>query len=54
MDKVIGYAYASKWNERFSYRFLVEITVYLSSNSSGKGIGTKLYNALFSELERSR
>jgi len=50
-SKVIGYAYASKWRERFAYRFSVEITVYLSPNSSGNGIGTKLYQALFSELK---
>ena len=52
--KVIGYAYASKWRERFAYRFSVEVTVYLSPNSSGNGVGTQLYEALFSELnERS-
>jgi len=48
--KVIGYAYASKWRERFAYRFSVEVTVYLSPNSSGHGVGTQLYEALFSEL----
>jgi len=50
--KVIGYAYASKWRERFAYRFSVEVTVYLAPNSSGKGIGTKLYQALFAQLEQ--
>lgn len=50
MGKVIGYAYASKWRERFAYRFSVEITVYLSPCSSGNGVGTMLYEALFSEL----
>lgn len=49
--KVIGYAYASKWRDRFAYRFSVEITVYLSPNVSSNGIGTKLYQALFSELK---
>lgn len=49
--KVIGYAYASKWRERFAYRFSAEVTVYLSPNYSGKGIGTQLYEALFSELK---
>jgi L-amino acid N-acyltransferase YncA len=48
--KVVGYAYASKWRERFSYRFSVEVTVYLSPEHSNKGIGSKLYAALFSEL----
>lgn len=49
--KVIGYAYASKWRERFAYRFSVEITVYLSHNAVGNGLGTQLYKALFSELK---
>lgn len=49
--EVIGYAYATKWRERFAYRFSVEVTVYLLPTSSGNGIGTKLYEALFSELE---
>ncbi|WP_440874301.1 arsinothricin resistance N-acetyltransferase ArsN1 family B [Thalassotalea sp. PLHSN55] len=52
MGKVIGYAYASKWRERFAYRFSVEVTVYLSPNSSGNGVGTQLYEALFSELKQ--
>jgi phosphinothricin acetyltransferase len=49
---VIGYAYASKWRERFAYRFSAEITVYLSATSTNKGMGTALYKALFSELKR--
>lgn len=48
---VIGYAYASKWRERFSYRFSVEVTVYLSPAHSNKGIGSRLYESLFSELK---
>jgi len=50
MGKVIGYAYASKWRERFAYRFSVEVTVYLSPNSLGNGVGTQLYESLFSAL----
>jgi phosphinothricin acetyltransferase len=49
---IIGYAYASKWRERFAYRFSVEITVYLSAKSTNKGTGTALYKALFCELKR--
>ena len=49
-----GYAYASVWKARSAYRFTVEVTVYLSSNATGRGLGTQLYKALFSELsERS-
>lgn len=49
--EVIGYACATKWNKRFAYRFSVEATVYLSPTSASDGWGTKLYEALFTELE---
>ncbi len=49
--QVVGYAYASKWRERFSYRFSVEITVYLSPEHLNEGFGSQLYQALFSELK---
>tara|TARA_R110001583_G_scaffold102853_7_gene249578 strand:+ start:23901 stop:24515 length:615 start_codon:yes stop_codon:yes gene_type:complete len=51
MGKVIGYAYASTWRERFAYRFSVEVTVYLSPNALGHGLGSQLYEALFTELK---
>ncbi|MFT5758082.1 MAG: L-amino acid N-acyltransferase YncA [Alteromonadaceae bacterium] len=49
---VIGYAYASKWRERFSYRYSVEVTAYLTPNATKKGIGSKLYEHLLAELKR--
>lgn len=49
---VVGYAYASKWRERFAYRFSVEVTVYLSPDFLGYGLGTQLYKALFAELKQ--
>lgn len=48
--KILGYAYASKWKGRCAYRYSVEVTVYLSTNATGKGLGKKLYLALFAEL----
>ncbi|WP_019028100.1 arsinothricin resistance N-acetyltransferase ArsN1 family B [Colwellia piezophila] len=45
--QVVGYAYAAKWRERFSYRFSVEVTAYLSPERGGKGLGTQLYQQLF-------
>ena len=48
--KVVAYAYAGKWKTRSAYRFTLEVTIYMSSDSKGKGIGTKLYQALFDEL----
>lgn len=48
---VIGYAYASKWAGRCSYRFSSEITVYLDVNCKGRGVGTQLYTALIEQLK---
>ena len=48
--EVIGYAYATKWKERTSYRFSVEITVYLKTTLGAKGWGTRLYTNLLEQL----
>lgn len=47
---VVGYAYASKWAERSAFKKTVEITVYLHHGESGKGYGSKLYQAILSTL----
>lgn len=45
-DRVVGYAYASKWKGRCAYQHSVESTVYLDYRHTGKGIGLFLYTAL--------
>ena len=45
-----GYAHASKWKGRCAYRYSVESTAYMADGSAGRGIGTKLYEALVSAL----
>ncbi|CAO1663001.1 arsinothricin resistance N-acetyltransferase ArsN1 family B [Halomonas sp. NYA30] len=50
-DAVVGYAYATKWKERSAYRFSVEVSVYLSHQMQGRGLGAKLYEAIFSRLK---
>lgn len=47
---VIGYAYATRWKPRFGYRYSAEITVYLAAGREGSGVGTRLYEQLFSGL----
>ncbi len=49
---LLGYAYATPWKERSAYRFSVEASVYMSSKAQGKGLGSKLYQALFVELKK--
>jgi L-amino acid N-acyltransferase YncA len=47
---VVGYAYASKWKGRCSYRYSVEATIYLEHGHEGRGIGARLYAELLSIL----
>ncbi|GLX80522.1 hypothetical phosphinothricin N-acetyltransferase [Thalassotalea insulae] len=49
-QQLVGYAYSTKWRERTAYRFACEVSVYLSPDHQGKGIGTNLYQALFEQL----
>lgn len=51
--KIQGYAYAAKWHERSAYRFTVETSIYISSQSTGKGLGKKLYNSLLDQLQKN-
>jgi L-amino acid N-acyltransferase YncA len=53
-DKVIGYAYATKWRARSAYRFSVESTIYLEQNSIGLGLGSRLYRSLIDELKKRK
>ena len=43
---VLGYAYGSAPFERAAYRWCAEVSVYLSPEIHGRGIGRKLYNTL--------
>ena len=49
-DRVLGYAYASKWKGRCAYRYSVESTVYLDAAQTGRGIGRALYSMLLDDL----
>ena len=51
-DKLIGYAYATKWRVRAAYRYSVESSVYLDPHQAGQGAGTMLYEALLVELRQ--
>lgn len=49
-DRVVGYAYASKWKDRSAYLKTVEVSVYVHPDYQRKGYGASLYKALFSRL----
>ncbi len=49
---VIGYASSGPYRPRVAYGPSVETSVYLAANHLGRGVGSALYEALLSELER--
>lgn len=51
-EELLGYAHASSWKSRCAYRNSVESTVYLRPTAFGKGIGSKLYDRLLTELRK--
>lgn len=48
--RIIGYAYAHRYKERFGYRFCAELTIYLAGDCTKQGIGRRLYSALIELL----
>ncbi len=51
-ERVVGYAYATKWRVRTAYQHAVESSVYLAYDVGGKGFGSLLYRALIEELQK--
>jgi phosphinothricin acetyltransferase len=49
---IVGYAYASEHRVRASYRWAVDVAVYVDAAHHRRGIGRALYGALFELLTR--
>ena len=49
---VLGYAYASTYYARAAYDWAVELSVYVSQDARGKGVGSKLYDKLEDMLDQ--
>ncbi|HEX5990331.1 MAG TPA: GNAT family N-acetyltransferase [Solirubrobacterales bacterium] len=48
--EVVGYAYATGFNERPAYRWSASVSVYIAESARGRGVGRALYEALFQRL----
>src|SRR5215213_5985064 len=48
--RVVGYAYATAFNERPAYRWSTSVSVYVAEDARGAGVGRALYEALFDRL----
>ena len=51
-EAVIGYTSSSRYRLKAGYDTSVETSVYLAADATGIGLGTRLYEALFSALRR--
>jgi phosphinothricin acetyltransferase len=50
-ERVLGYAYATRFRAREAYRFAVETSVYVSPDVQRRGIASLLYQRLLDTLE---
>ncbi len=49
---VIGWASLSPWSDRCGYRVAVEVSVYVSSDHQGRGVGRQLCQAILTRCEQ--
>jgi phosphinothricin acetyltransferase len=51
-NKVVGYAGTTRFRAKAAYDTTVEATIYCAQEAVGKGIGRKLFTALFQAIEQ--
>ena len=49
---ILGYAYTSTYYARAAYDWAVELSIYVSQDARGKGVGSKLYDELEGLLDQ--
>lgn len=49
---LLGYAYASQHRTRLAYQWAVDVSVYVHEQSRHRGVGRRLYTALFQLLRQ--
>ncbi len=50
--EIAGYAYGHQFRPRPAYRHSIEVSVYIKPGHERKAIGTRLYESLFSEINK--
>ena len=51
-DEIAGFAYATHYKPRSVCRHAVEVSVYIKTTARKKGIGSRLYEKLFEEIDK--
>lgn len=49
-ERVLGFANASAFDERQAYETSVKVSVFIAPGGQGRGLGARLYEALFAAL----
>lgn len=49
--RIIGFAYNAQFRAREAYQNSTETTIYLAADSTGRGLGARLYAELFARLK---
>ena len=52
--RVEGYAYLGRWKERCAYETTAEVSLYVASDTRGRGVGRQLLAHLLSTADRNR
>lgn len=50
-QRVVGYAYASRYRERAAYQWSVEVSAYVREDARRSGVARRLYSALLGVLK---
>jgi len=50
-SEVLGFAATLRYREKAAYETTVETSIYLAEEAAGRGLGTRLYTALFASIE---
>jgi len=53
-NRIIGYYYTHRWNNRCAYATTIEESIYLDKNETGKGYGTQLFDHLLNHIDKSK
>ncbi len=51
--KIAGFANASPFDERAAYETSIKVSVFIALEAHGKGLGARLYEALFAEVAKA-
>ncbi|MCO6511831.1 MAG: N-acetyltransferase [Aridibacter famidurans] len=50
---ILGYAFAAQFKLRQAYEHSAEVSIYVKNDAKQRGIGTRLYDRLFTELHET-